>query len=1088
MRKLIFFLLLAGLSSPVSGFSQSRVSLQVSNLTVRETLKQIEEKTDYRFFYSNDLVFLDKKVTLNVNNVTIDEALTRLFQGSEVSYRIEENNMVVIALKDRLTQGIPIDGVVLDESREPLSGVSVSVKGARTAVLTDVNGRYNITVPGSDAVLVYSFLGFAPQEIKVGVRVAIDVTLKEDIKQIDEVVVVGFGTQKKVNITGAVETIEKERIVRQPVASLSQALTGLTPGLTAIQSSGQPGNDGATLRIRGMGSINASNDPLILVDGSVAGDMNDIDMNAIESISILKDASSAAIYGARASNGVILITTKRAKEGKVKINYKNYFGWAEPTNLPKFLGALDHLKYSGASQAVIDNYAANMASDPYRYPDTDWVGLLLSEQNFQQYHNVSVAGGNEFAKMYASISYLDQGGDIVGFDFKRYNGRLNSDFKFSKKFDVSFDVAFSKTHRTEPLEGTRNLYIAFATAPIYPYITPDGSYADGFGGNNPIASAHLAGYNNRTVHELKAVVKANYMLFDGLNLSVLYSPLYRDGYYKSFRKTYEQYIDWDAKTIRKVNEANSFSQQDNRPLTQNFNATINYTKTWNDHKITALAGYEFVTYTYEQFQASRSYFDMQQYEVLGAGSPEYQYNSGTATHHGLVSYFGRLNYAYKERFLFEANIRRDASSRFYEDNRAGIFPSFSAGWRISEENFIKNNFSFISNLKLRASWGVLGNQEIGNDFPYVSLVGIGNANYIFGDEMVSGASISILANKEIRWESTEVTNFGIDAALLNNRLSFTFDWYKRDTKDILITIPIPISIGMNAPIQNIGNMENKGWDFSLNWQDVAGDFSYGARLNISDVRNKVTYLGGENEIKQDRSIIKVGYPLNSIYGLESTGIFQDDLVIAGSPTQFGTVVVGDIQYKDQLTVDTDGDGIPDSADGVINADDRVIIGDPFPRMSYGIDLNVGYKGFDFSVSMTGVGKRDVLLEQQMAWPLHSGAGRIQEWHVREFWSPEHRDTKYPQLKNPVENNTQTSSTWVFDASYMRIRNITLGYSLPKSWLKKISVEHVRIYVSGQNLFTFSRLPEGIDPLVPNGTYGSIYPISKNYIFGCELSF
>ena len=397
--------------------------------------------------------------------------------------------------------------------------------------------------------------------------------------------------------------------------------------------------------------------------------------------------------------------------------------------------------------------------------------------------------------------------------------------------------------------------------------------------------------------------------------------------------------------------------------------------------------------------------------------------------------------------------------------------------------------NIFSNLKLRASWGQLGNQQIGSDFPYVSSISLGSRNYMFGNSVYLGATQNVLANEKIKWETTETTNFGIDAGFLKQRLSFSFDYYIRNTKDILLNLPIPLDIGLSAPPQNAGNVKNEGWDFSLNWHDRVKDFNYNIDINVADVKNSVTSLGSLGSIISGNSITQVGSPIGMIYGYKSIGMFPDAATIASSPTQIGTLIPGNIRYEDQMTVDSDGDGIKDKADGKINADDRVILGNPFPRLTYGLNLDATYKGFDASVSIQGVGKRDVLLGGDYVWPLYN-AGNIQQWHVNECWTPERLDAKYPIIKptSAGSNDNQTSSTWVFDAAYLRVRNITLGYTFSNTLLKKISVSKLRIYGSGQNLFTFDNLPEGIDPLAPNGTQGGLYPIVRNFILGVELNF
>lgn len=981
-----------------------------------------------------------------------------------------------------------ITGTVLDTENQPVAGANVVVKGTYIGAITDVNGKFTVNVPSSASIITFSFIGYIDKEVEVGNNTVVDVTLETVATALEEVVVVGYGTQKKVNLTGSVETINSNEIVKQPVSQVSQALVGLTPGLTAIQSSGQPGNDNSTLRIRGVGSIGASNDPLILIDG-VEGDINGINPNDIDNISVLKDAAAAAIYGSRASNGVILVTTKRAKSGELSLTYTNYIGWQKPTELPEFLGALDFLKYSGVSQTVIDNYAAGMISNPDLYPDTDWVGLLFSENGFQQHHDMTISGGTEKIKSLASVSFLDQGANIVYYNFKRYNGRINTDLKISEKIDVNFDISFNRSQRIAPVTSlslvTQDDY---RIPPIYHAIHSDGSWGDGWQGQNPIAAVNDGGNNTSLWNNFRGVLKISYKPIKDLNLSVMYAPEYDDGYSSSFAKMYKTIIDWNIKTTRNYPSRNSLSQSTSKAFTNNFNALATYNKTFNDHSFIALLGYEFIKYEYATFAASRQDFILGNFEVLNAGSAESDDNSGSATHSGLVSYFGRLNYSFREKYLIEANLRRDASSRFESKNRVSLFPSFSAGWRLSKESFIEN-LGLFSDLKFRFSWGRLGNQQIGSDFPYASSIVLGSSNFLFNNAIITGATQNVLANSLIQWETTETTNFGLDLGFFKQKLTLTTDYYIRKTNDILLNLPIPLVIGLSPSMQNAGNVENKGWDFSLGWEDFKGDFSYFARLNFSDVRNKVTNLAGVGPIISGNSITDVGSPIWSIYGYESSGIFQDQEEINSAPTQFGTLVPGNIRYKDQLTVDIDNDDIPDQADGKINPDDRVIIGNPFPRMSFGLNLGAEYKGFDLSVSFQGVGKRDVILQGDMVWALYN-AGKIQEWHVRESWSTENTDAKYPIIKatSSGSNDAQMSSTWVFDASYLRLRNVSFGYTLPEKLFNNNFIKSVRVYCSGINLLTFNKLPTGIDPLVPNGTDGSIFPVTSNFSIGLDVHF
>lgn len=1099
MRLTTLFLIAFSLNITATVYSQvTKLSLDVQNQSIKEVLYLIENQSGFRFIYETGKIDLERKVSFSAKKQSVEVILKRIFDEAGVKYEITENNLILINpsenksgesknLQSTQQKQKKVTGKVTDENGEPVIGANVVEKGTTNGTVTNIDGQYSIDVSVTNSLEI-SYIGYNSQTIKITQKSVYDVVLKEDSEMLEEVVVVGYGTQKKINLTGAIESVGGDKLAKQPVAQASQALIGIAPGLTAIQESGQPGEDKATLRIRGMGSISASNDPLILIDG-VEGDINMIDGNDIENISVLKDAASAAIYGSRASNGVILVTTKRAKEGSVTVNYKNYLGWQNPTNLPSFLGALDYMKYTGSNQATIDAYREGMKTDPDRYPDTDWVNLLFSEANFQQYHNLNVNGGSDKARVLASIAFTDQGADIVNYGFKRYNGRLNSDLKLSDKFDINFDIAFSRSEQNSS-NATLTAIVrdAFRVAPIYPAIYSDGTWGDGFSGGNPIAQVRAGGYNKKFNNEFRGLLKANYRPIEGMTISMLYAPSYGDIYIKRASKTYRQIMDWDSKTIRKKGDPNSFAQTNERPFNQSFNAVISYTKAIKDHSFTVLGGYEFIKYSYERFGAERQYYILQDYEVLDAGSAEFDSNSGTATHNALVSYFGRLNYSYKDRYLFEANLRRDASSRFAKDNRVGIFPSFAGGWRLSEESFMKD-LSFLSNLKLRASWGELGNQEIGSDFPYTSSIALGSANYLIGNQIVNGAAQKVLANKNIKWETTATTNIGMDAGFFNQRLTLNADYYIRKTKDILLNIPIPVVTGLEAPIQNIGNVENRGWDVTVGWQDKIADFDYGIKINFSDVKNEVTNLGGNEKIITGSSIIQLGAPINSIYGYETAGIFQSQEEIDKAPSQFGTLKPGNLRYKDQLTIDTDGDGVFDKSDGLINANDRVILGDAFPRYTYGIDLNAGYKGFDLAIALQGVGKRDVLLGGDLVYPLFN-AGKVQEWHVKECWSPENPNAQFPVLAATSfgSNDVQSSSTWLFNASYLRVRNITLGYTVPKQLLSKVFVKNLRIYFSGQNLLTFDKLPQGIDPLVPNDAAGAIYPIAKSYTFGIDLSF
>lgn len=996
--------------------------------------------------------------------------------------------LLLLSTSMALAQQVIEGKVTSSEDNAPLPGVSILIKGTSTGTTTNFNGEFSISASQGD-ILQLSFIGYKAIERQVNNETRLDVALDADLEQLEEVVVVGYGAQKKVNVTGAVESIDGESITRQPIFQASQALVGLAPGLTAIQSSGQPGGDNATLRIRGIGSLGASNNPLVLIDG-IAGDLNGIDPSDIESISVLKDAAAASIYGSRASNGVILVTTKRGKSGKLSVNYNTYMGFQSITDRPKYLGALDYLRVSGEDQSFIDDYAANVGRDPDLYPDTDWMEELFTENGFQQYHSLSATGGNENVKLLASISYTDQGANVKNYNFTRYNGRFNTDIKLSEKLNVNFDLNF-RQERTESPNAPLSLVFqqAFRIDPTRVAVHSDGSWGDGWQGRNPIAEVNAGGRNQNEDNYFRGLLKLNYEPIEGLNLTFMYSPEYQDVYIKNFNAIFQTVVDWTTNTTRDVPNRNELVQRNSRYFQDNVNALISYTKDIGNHNFTVLGGYEMIKNNFNSIRASRNDFIIQDYQELDAGSQETALNAGNATHSGLVSYFGRANYSFNEKYLFEANIRRDASSRFASENRVGIFPSFSVGWRVSEENFFEGISGFMSNLKLRASWGQLGNQQIGSDFPYTSNIAIGSSNFIFDGSLVTGATQNVLANPNIQWETTETANIGIDAGFFDDRLTLAADYYIRETKDILLALPIPAVVGLSPSTQNAGSVENRGWDLSLGWRENKGEFSYGINFNASDVINEITDLSGVGPIISGNSINQLGNPIGSIFGFEMEGLFQSEGEINDAPTQFGSVIPGNIRYKDQLTVDTNGDGIPDQADGVINGDDRVIIGNPFPRLTYALNLNAAYKGFDLNMTFQGVGKRDVLLQGDAIWPLWN-AGKVQEWHVEEAWTPENPNAEFPVIAatSSGSNDARASSTWVLDASYLSLRNVTLGYTLPKSVIDRLQLSDVRVFLSGQNLLNFNSLPEGLNPLIPNNSRGAIYPIVASYTLGANIRF
>ncbi|NMH86830.1 SusC/RagA family TonB-linked outer membrane protein [Flavivirga algicola] len=1006
--------------------------------------------------------------------------------------------LVMVFLSCNLTlfaQEKTVSGMVTDEQGVPLAGTNILEAGTGNGVQADFDGNYSITL-NEGATLIFSYVGMITQNISVNGREKINVTLIEDAAQLDEVVVVGYGSQKKVNLTGSVETVKADEITRQPVAQASQALAGLVPGLTAVQSSGQPGRDNATIRIRGIGTLGdgAKNNPLILIDG-IPDDINGLDPNDIESISVLKDASASAIYGSRAANGVILITTKRGKEGKISASYNTYVGVQDQTQNLDFLGALEYMEAFNDAEpgsfpdSVLNDYRAGVGVGTEALPDTDWVDLAFSQPGLQHYHNLSVNGGSEKARVAASISYLDQEGNIPNYTFKRYSGRFNTDLKLGEKFDVTFDLNFRREVDRAPMDLNQTIAQVYRMQPLFNAFNDDGTWGAGFNGSNPIARINSGSVDQRVTNYFRGVLKLTYRPIDDIAISATYSPQYNDFDRDDFIATYIWKDGSAAEPMTDHLLNNSLFKQTSEGFTDNFNVIINYNKDFGDHSFSALAGYEFLKFQTENWTASRRRFVLQEFRNLNNGDSDTQLNSGSSTQNGLESVFGRLNYSYKGKYLFEANVRRDASSRFAEGFRAATFPSFSLGWRVTEEDFFPKD-SFINNLKLRGSWGELGNQftyitvngqSVLNNFNYASLFGVGNANPTLGGIPIVGGAQDVLANTSLIWESGESTNFALDAGFFSNRLTFTGEYYIRKTKDILLPITIPTSVGFNAPAQNAGEVKNTGYDLSLGWQDSIGGVKYGFNFNYSDFKNEITDLNGLDELPPGQTISRLGEEIGSIFGLKVEGLYQESDFTGGTLNSglpvpaFGAIQAGDIKYVDL------------NEDGVINNDDRTIIGSNLNNKNWGFDFFVEYKGFDLSASVIGVSGRDVVLTGDMGWSFFN-AGKIQRWQT-DYWTPENTNASLPRLTAlSAHHNWRVNETWMHDASYVRVRNITLGYKLPASVLDKVNLTKARIYISGQNLFTFDNMPDGIDPLVPNFNTGQFYPISKVYTLGLNIGF
>ncbi len=985
-----------------------------------------------------------------------------------------------------------ITGQVTDlSSDETLPGVNILVKGTTIGTVTDVEGNYRLTVSDDAEILVFSSVGFTSEEVPINNQSTINLELSPDIQALQEIVVVGYGEQKKENLTGAVSTIDAQEINKRPVLSADQALQGIAPGVT-VTPNAEPGS-GASIRIRGLGTL-GNNDPLVIIDG-VPGSFNMVDPNNIESISVLKDAASAAIYGSRAAGGVIIVTTQRGAAGAIKVNYSGYVGIQQPVDLPEFLGADGYLQfYNEALENESGSPQNFVALNPNN--DTDWLDEILVRNPLQQQHALTVSGGNETIKSNVTLTHQNQDGLVANSQFKRYSLRANNDVEAADWLSFVFDINAKRDIDNAPAVGEGIVFEqALRVPPIYAARNFDGSYGEGWNGvQNPLAMSEGMGTRETQIDLFSVNVGATVDLTDALSVDLSFAPQIRNGRYTRFDRDAEwKQYDGDnaligSGTFMGFSSLNSV-QAKQTVITSR--ALLRYQESIGKHVLNGLLGTEIVDEEYSRQGASRRGFVLPDYEVLGAGDPASALNDGNAFESSLLSYFARVGYEYDSRYLLELNARYDGSSRFAADQRWGFFPSVSAGWRISEEDFF--SVSNVDELKLRASLGQLGNQFVAGAgsvgqfrnylennnlsnaafYPYVSSFSLGTS--VIGNTAQPSGAITDVANSNLTWETTTMQNYGLDLILFSGALNATADYYVRRTTDILLNKPISGTFGLNAAPINAGEVKNTGWELSLSYRKNTGDFGYGVTGVLSDVRNEIVSLDG-GEIVQGLLVQREGEEINSIFGFETQGVLSDGDLSDGQYLGFDSKP-GDIKYVDQ------------NGDNQLNNDDRVIIGSTIPRLTYSLNVNLSYQRFSLTVFMQGVGKADTYFDGEGAYAFRNTSGKITEEIAQNRWNPANPNPNaaYPRLwQNTGNRNQQNSDFWVRDASYFKLRNIVLAYDLPTTALESIGMSSLRVYVSGQNVLNLDKI-EGYDAEVPFGTT-RIYPQSRIFALGINASF
>lgn len=990
-----------------------------------------------------------------------------------------------------------ITGVVTDANGDPIIGASVQADGAALAV-TGADGSFSVSVaPGTE--LQISYVGFATKAVMVRNGVSnYDVTLSDDSRALNEVVVVGYGTQKKANLSGSVAQLDGKTLGNRPIANVSSGLQGLLPGVTVTGASGAPGLDGGLILVRGVGTLNSAS-PYILIDGVEAGTLNSLDPQDIASISVLKDASSAAIYGSKASNGVILVTTKRGQNGAPKVNYSGFFGIQNATALMERMNSADAAYYynkalerSGKaprfSEEAIQKFRDG--SDPYNYPNTDWYKLAFKTA-WQNRHNVNVTGGNEFMKYLASAGYLKQSSILPNAGREQFNARANLDMVLSKRITAHLNLAYIQNNYRDASSAyaggssdqiIRQLNII---APWIAYKKEDGSYGTVSDGN-PMAWLESGMTVNRNNRNFTGMIGIDYQVFKDLKLTLQGAYVDASQRYSYFQK----FIQYNANKATDPNKLEIGHYDWHRTT---FDAFLNYDKSVAKHNFKAMLGWHTERYKYLPDWMYRKNFPNNDLTDMNAGDASTQKNSGYTRELTMVSYFGRLNYDYAGRYLFEANFRSDASSRFAKEHRWGFFPSFSAAWRISEEPFMERSKSWLDDLKLRASWGQLGNQDAlsgkqdgtSDYYPWMNTYKL-DGSYPFGGQLMQGYYQGDYHLSTISWERSTTWGVGVDFTLFGG-LTGSIDYYNRKTTDIIMDVSAPAEFALGKYKDNIGALRNEGVEVSLAYaKQLNKDWAINAGVNFAYNKNKILNLGeGTEYIEKGNRRTALGQQYNSYYMYKATGKFfnsqeEADAFTAKYGNPFGRkFMAGDIIYED-----TNGDGKLDSNDRVYTKHTDI------PAITYNINLGATWKGFDLSMTWQGVGSVSHIFNREVLGEF-SGDASHPSTMWKDSWTESNHNAKMPRVfetgNSPSDMTRAMSTFWLWNTAYLRLKTLQLGYSLPENVLKAIGVERVRIYYAGENLLTFHSLPFNIDPEITSER-GSSYPLLRSHAIGINITF
>lgn len=1112
-------------------FSQITVNLQ--NKPLREALKEIEKVSDYKFFYNESLPGLKRNVTVRLTNSSIENAMEQLLSETSIKYQKKEKNIIALMEKESgrgagtmvpQSDPSPIKGRIVDIDGEPVIGAAIVEKGnSGNGTVTDVDGNFTIDVlPGS--TLRISYVGYVDQEIIATNKTTLSIVMREDTKQLDEVVVVGYGVQKKVNLTGAVASIDAKEITTRPTSNVMNALQGTIPGVTIISRPNE-----VSLNIRGRGNLGKS-EPLYIVDGIEVNSsfFNALDPNNIETISFLKDASSAAIYGAKAAYGVVLVTTKSAKAGQLQIIYDGLYGTKSPTYLPNIVNSAQYAEMYRTAERNSGVKEENLTfnddairkykdgSDPDRYPDSNWFDLTLRKQSIFTKHNLQFMGGSDHFKYVLNTGYLRTETFTPGEATDRYSISTKTSANLKPWFTLTSNVHFiyDKYNREKGEISTIELLRVPPTQTARQSNGEWGSVRNGRQATgeeinaNQLRALNENGRANSTTRRFLGSVAAEIRPFKDLKITnqIGYNYIdFRKFTFHNRKKGVPSFLNPSTGVIGgTASDVNQMDLDWNYSEKLVYDGWLNYDHTFNTlHAVSVVAGAHADTYLYKRLTVARKDFasnDMNDF-TGGSTDPKNQLvtNRQDASFYeeeSMNSYFGRIGYTYNQKYIFEANFRADASSRFAKGGRWGYFPSFSAGWRMDQENFMKN-FTWVDGLKWRASWGKNGNiKNIGLYDTYSTY----SASKTIA---LGGISVPILTegrigNTSLTWETTTTVDLGLDLSVFNGLLSLSADYYNRLTEGILIRAnDIMTETGLSKdqiPARNVGKVRNDGIELVLTHTNKIGNVVYNIGFNTTINRNRIVDLGEKvDKLPPNKYwILRKGGSIGDFYMLQADGLYSSEDIANGRIIPYGQQKpgAGMVKYIDQLTIDSDGDGVFDKADGVINDKDRVVVGNDVPRFTYGVHWDLSYKNFTLSILGQGVSGVKVYMNDEASQAFFDNSVP-RNWQL-DHWTPENQGAHYPKLFVPANTNykynNHMSSFWLFDASYFRIKNITLGYTLPVNTAKKLYLKNARLFVSGDNLFTLrgDKRMKDFDPEIASGRGYAIG--TKTFTAGISLTF